>query len=353
MSNSTTLVLSGSEKSVDLTYDGKSRRISKTVSNWVSGAWQLESTNRFLYDGWNLIAVLTSSSALQSAYVWGLDLSGTMQGAGGVGGLLVVTNSGNGAHFCAYDGNGNVAALVKASDGTVSANYEYGPFGEALRVTGTMAKANPMRFSSKYQDEESDFLYYGYRSYNPSVGRWLSRDPVGERAGPDRYAFGWNDAINQKDLLGLLVEMPPTSPGPPPTIPPETFPIPIVRPPVFPRIGPPQVAACIVAAKVGWEIGKAIDAAQDHLVSDYWGEQLGDCIEKCRRARCSYRHPTWMKCRKDATSSPSAAVERDAPTVQGWSGPYVTSVYSAGDAKKMSGRSTGEQILRSDQLCSP
>ena len=42
---------SGSEKSVDFTYDGKSRRISKTVSNWVSGAWQLESTNRFVYDG--------------------------------------------------------------------------------------------------------------------------------------------------------------------------------------------------------------------------------------------------------------------------------------------------------------
>ena len=210
---------SGSEKAVAFTHDGKSRRISKTVSNWVSGAWQFESTNRFVYDGWNLIAVLTSSSAIQSAFVWGLDLSGTLQGAGGVGGLLMVTNSGNGAHFCAYDGNGNVAALVKASDGTMSANYEYGPFGEALRVTGTMGKANPFRFSTKYQDDESDFLYYGYRSYNPNTGRWLNRDPINElgfqilthnrrplNRGAEKNLFGFvqNDPLDSYDLLGLV-----------------------------------------------------------------------------------------------------------------------------------------------------
>ena len=194
---------SGSEKSVDFSYDGKSRRISKTVSNWVSGAWQLESTNRFVYDGWNLIAVLSSGSTLQSAFMWGLDLSGTLQGAGGVGGLLMFTNSGNGAHFCAYDGNGNLAALVKASDGTVSANYEYGPFGEALRVTGAMGKANPFRFSSKYQDDESDFLYYGYRYYNPSTGRWLSRDPIEELGGMNLCGILGNNPINQIDALGL------------------------------------------------------------------------------------------------------------------------------------------------------
>ncbi len=42
-----------------------------------------------------------------------------------------------------------------------------------------MAKANPLRFSNKYQDEETDLLYYGYRYYNASTGRWLGRDPFG------------------------------------------------------------------------------------------------------------------------------------------------------------------------------
>jgi RHS repeat-associated protein len=43
-----------------------------------------------------------------------------------------------------------------------------------------MAKANPYRFSTKYQDDETDLLYYGYRYYNTSMGRWNNRDPLRE-----------------------------------------------------------------------------------------------------------------------------------------------------------------------------
>jgi RHS repeat-associated protein len=112
--------------------------------------------------------------------MWGTDLSGSMQGAGGVGGLLAENLAGNGVQFVAYDGNGNVAALVNAATGAVSAQYEYGPFGEVIRETGSLAKLNPLRFSTKYQDDETGFLYYGYRYYNPSTGRWPNRDPLGE-----------------------------------------------------------------------------------------------------------------------------------------------------------------------------
>ena len=84
--------------------------------------------------------------------------------------------------FPAYDGNGNVAALINAADGTVVANYDYGPFGEVVRSTGPMAKVNPFRFSTKYNDDESDLLYYGYRYYKPSTGTWPNRDPLGDWA---------------------------------------------------------------------------------------------------------------------------------------------------------------------------
>lgn len=40
--------------------------------------------------------------------------------------------------------------------------------------------------------------------YNPTTGRWLSRDPIGERGGPNFYGFVGNDAIRRQDLLGLL-----------------------------------------------------------------------------------------------------------------------------------------------------
>jgi RHS repeat-associated protein len=114
--------------------------------------------------------------------MWGSDLSGSQQGAGGVGGLLEISYNGSSTTNCfpAFDGNGNVAALINAADGTVTANYEYGPFGEVIRSTGLMAKNNPFRFSTKYDDDESDLLYYGYRCYKPSTGTWPNHDPLGE-----------------------------------------------------------------------------------------------------------------------------------------------------------------------------
>jgi RHS repeat-associated protein len=105
--------------------------------------------------------------------VWGSDLSGLMQGAGGVGRLLEVSGYGSATTNCfpAFDGNGNVAALINDADGMVAANDEYAAFGEPVRVTGFMARNNPFRFSTKYADDESDLLYYGYRYYKPSL-RW-------------------------------------------------------------------------------------------------------------------------------------------------------------------------------------
>jgi len=80
-----------------------------------------------------------------------------------------------------------------------------GPFGEVIRATGPMAKADPFRFSTKYQDDETDLLYYGYRYYNASIGRWLSRDPLDEEGGDNLYAFVDGDALNSSDALGQSI----------------------------------------------------------------------------------------------------------------------------------------------------
>jgi len=77
------------------------------------------------------------------------------------------------------------------------------PFGEVLRATGPMATTCPFRFSTKYTDDETDFLYYGYRYYNPSTGRWLSRDPMDENGGLNLYCFVNNNANLYADILGL------------------------------------------------------------------------------------------------------------------------------------------------------
>jgi len=172
----------GPQQSLRFEYDWQGRRIHKQV--WPNAGWSGTPTNdvKFVCDGWNLLAELNATNnAVIRSYVWGNDLSGTMQGAGGVGGLLQVWSAESGVRsFVGYDGNGNVSALVNTSDGTVSAQYEYGPFGEVIRATGPMAKANPFAFQTEFYDWETDKIYWKNRYYDWSPGRWLSRDPVNE-----------------------------------------------------------------------------------------------------------------------------------------------------------------------------
>jgi RHS repeat-associated protein len=199
-------------------YDYQGRRIQKTVSTWSGSGYVQEYSDNYVYDGWNLAAVLSTSASNSASFMWGTDLSGTAQGVGGVGGLLAENIVNSGVQFAAYDANGNVTALVNASTGAVSAQYEYGPFGELIRATGPMAKLNPLRFSTKYQDDETGLLYYGYRYYNPSTGRWVNRDPLGDLAFVQQvlqsmrskasqtanpYAFVDNASLYNVDQLGL------------------------------------------------------------------------------------------------------------------------------------------------------
>jgi RHS repeat-associated protein len=82
------------------------------------------------------------------------------------------------------------------------AQYKYGPFGEVIRASGPACGTNPFRFSTKYQDDETDLLYYGYRYYNASTGRWISRDPIGELAGLNLIGFVKNDSVGKADADG-------------------------------------------------------------------------------------------------------------------------------------------------------
>jgi hypothetical protein len=96
-------------------YDYLGRRIQKTAAQWTNSAWSLVVSNRFLYDGWNAITELNATNnTLIRGYLWGVALSGSLQGAGGVDGLIAVKEGGGDSHFAAYDGNGNVIALVSA-----------------------------------------------------------------------------------------------------------------------------------------------------------------------------------------------------------------------------------------------
>ena len=164
--------------------------------------------------GWTLMSreIFTGNAVSEShRYTWGTDLSGTMEGAGGVGGLLAVERNVAGSNiwdirYTHVDANGNIIALTNSS-GNVSARYRYDAFGKVLSATDVdntgWVNHNIHGFSSKPSFGNQGLLYYGYRWYSPSLGRWINRDPFEESGGMNLYGFVGNDGVNIADYLGL------------------------------------------------------------------------------------------------------------------------------------------------------
>lgn len=183
---------------IEYSYDPLGRRIAKKVGS---------QTTATIYDNWNPVAEYVSSGSsfsISQSFVWGRDLSGSLQGAGGVGGLLAVRNHSVAATFYpTYDGNGNVSEYLNTV-GAAVAHYEYDAFGLTLVASGAHESLFAHRFSTKIEDAESGLYYYGYRYYDVSSGRWMSRDPIDERGGFNLYGFIKGDGINRVDCFGLI-----------------------------------------------------------------------------------------------------------------------------------------------------
>ena len=169
-------------------YDGKLRRRIERDFTWNAGTpgWQLTNEIHFIYDGNLVIQERNAANLPQVTYTRGNDLSGKLQGAGGIGGLLARTDNtklmagdplASAYYHC--DGNGNVTCLMSPYQ-QITAKYLYDPFGNTLAMYGALATANTYRFSSKEWNGNSGLYYYLYRFYDPNLQRWPNRDPLGE-----------------------------------------------------------------------------------------------------------------------------------------------------------------------------
>ncbi len=207
-------IASADARKLVFAYDYLGRRVRKTVyGGWNGSAYTggALSDTKYLYDGWNLMVEFDALSGLtvKRAYTWGLDLTGSLTAAGGVGALLQVYDAAAGKTVLpAIDGSGNVMAMVNADTGALEAVYEYDPYGNLLRKEGkegepNYAVVNPIRFASKYTDEETGLVCYGTRYYAPSLGRFINRDTIGEEGGLNLYAYVSNRVPNAWDLLGM------------------------------------------------------------------------------------------------------------------------------------------------------
>ncbi|MEW6534003.1 MAG: RHS repeat-associated core domain-containing protein [Candidatus Auribacterota bacterium] len=187
------------DTTIEYVYDGKGRlRIRRQYEGE-----QLIDERRFVLDGWRVLEERDNDNDVLRRYVWGADMSGSFEGAGGIGGLLGLvdfTSQNPARYYYLYNGRGDVTDILD-NDSAVIAHYEYDPFGTIESETGTLEQN--FRFSTKYTDSASDLVYYGYRWYAPAIKQWLSRDPAEEKGGTNLYQFVKNGPLNLIDAFGL------------------------------------------------------------------------------------------------------------------------------------------------------
>jgi RHS repeat-associated protein len=213
----------GSDRITEFHYDGLGRLRERLeyVAEGSEGSfsWSLPSSTRYIYDGWRVIQERDVDNTPTVSYTRGTDMSGTLEGAGGIGGLLARSHGYSGGNWSTHnfyhaDGNGNITYLETSAQG-LAASYRYDPFGNALNWSGSLADENVYRFSSKEFHAATGLYYYGYRWYSPYLQRWINRDPLEEEGGHNLYQFVQNAPIGKVDLYGLEIRR--GTDGPPPS----------------------------------------------------------------------------------------------------------------------------------------
>ena len=152
----------------------------------------------------------TKAVTLIRAIAWGPDLSGTVGGAGGIGGLLSVretaasTSSRKGlTMLLGHDAKGDVTSVWSA-DGAYLGGYVTQAFGQVTILSGANAylSENQWRLASKPHEWLTGYSHWGRRWFSPFLGRWVSRDPIGEEGGINLYSVSGNDPVCGLDPWG-------------------------------------------------------------------------------------------------------------------------------------------------------
>jgi RHS repeat-associated protein len=103
--------------------------------------------------------------------------------------------------FYSRDHLGSVREVTDAN-GNLVARYDYDAWGRRTRVFGTYRA--DWGYAGYFVHRASKLNLTWYRAYDPDLGRWVSRDPIGEAGGMNFYAYVENNPINFTDPYGLI-----------------------------------------------------------------------------------------------------------------------------------------------------
>ena len=161
-------------------YDPFGRRIYKSSPTW---------TGAFVYDGRNLIETMNSSGAEVADYTQGPSLDEPLSEL-----------RGSTVSFYQVDFLGSITSLTNPA-GALANTYTYDSFGNLTNSTGALS--NPFRYTGREFDQETGIYNYRFRYYDPTLGRFLSEDPIRWAAGTDFYHYADGNPVSEVDPLGL------------------------------------------------------------------------------------------------------------------------------------------------------
>ena len=164
------------ENTIVNTYNGDGLRTSKAVN----GAVQY-----YLYEDGKIVLEEDGNGTETARNIYGI--------------YLLSRETADGDYTYRFNGHGDVIALTD-STGTVVASYYYDPFGVITEETGEVI--NPFRYVGEFYDVETGMVYLRARYYDPSIGRFISEDPI--RDGYNWYVYCSNNPIRYVDYLGLF-----------------------------------------------------------------------------------------------------------------------------------------------------
>ena len=186
----------GSRRSVHA-YDALGRRVRTTTEAYVGGQWTAFSSTERDFIGRLPLGIETSfagGSAKSWRFLRGPDASGSLEGAGGARGVLAVLKDASSWKAVAADTLGNVLALAGTNGDFTRRTFD--PWGNPLvrDASGSLRAATlnerradydalPLAWASQEYDPDTGLSHYHFREYSPSLGGWLTRDPIGLAGG--------------------------------------------------------------------------------------------------------------------------------------------------------------------------
>jgi RHS repeat-associated protein len=181
----------GTSTDVDYVIDGFGRRVGKKVGGTLQKQW-------IYRDRLNPVAELDASGNVVAVFVYGTKQH--------VPDYMIVPGTTDEIYRLISDQLGSVRLVIDVSDGSIVQEIEYDAWGNATLQQGSW-NVQPFGFAGGLYDADTGLVRFGARDYDPEVGRWTAKDPIGFGGGQaNLYEYVGGDSVNNVDPSGQVVK---------------------------------------------------------------------------------------------------------------------------------------------------